>query len=77
MLNANLHGARHKVAKQQSQNKKLFSGIAMVGWTALSGTDPGGPEVTQSRNSANNENGIFLKQRIEGLQKSHHLAWIW
>ena len=29
MLNANLPVARHKVAKQQNQNKKLFSDIAI------------------------------------------------
>ena len=29
MLNANLYGAKHKAAKQQSQNKKVFSNIAI------------------------------------------------
>ena len=29
MLNANLYAARHKAAKQQNQNKKIFIDIAI------------------------------------------------
>ena len=43
-------------------------------------TDPRAPEVARTRNWAKKkkkENGIFWNQRVEGVQKSHHLQCFW
>ena len=41
MLNADLHAARRKAAKHQSQNKRLFSDIAMGAFRCDTGNPPG------------------------------------